>query len=166
MTDTAWLDADEQRAWVGLLAVGSMLDTALDAQLQRDCGISHATYMILSVLSGMPEQTMSMTTLANLTNSSQSRMSHAVARLEERGWVTRARAADSRRLVLASLTRAGQDVLSRAAPGHVATVRSLVFDALSPDQVAQLSAVNATIIAALAAAGVPYQGPLDLSIDG
>jgi DNA-binding MarR family transcriptional regulator len=163
MTEPKWLDENEQRAWVSLLAVSKMLDTALDRQLQRDSGISHVTYIILSVLSNSPRSTMSMSTLANLTNSSQSRISHAVARLEERGWVTRARPETSRRLVLATLTPAGLEVLTRAAPGHVATVRKLVFDPLTSEQVAALRGVNSAVLAALDAEGYPYQGPLDLS---
>ena len=163
MTEPRWLDENEQRAWVSLLAVSKLLDTALDRQLQRDSGISHVTYIILSVLSNSPEATMSMTTLANLTNSSQSRISHAVARLEERGWVTRARPESSRRLVLATLTAAGLEVLTRAAPGHVAMVRKLVFDPLTKQQVSALRGVNSAVLAALEAEGYPYQGPLDLS---
>ena len=162
MTEPRWLDENEQQTWVSSLAVSKMLDTALDRQLQRDSGISHVTYIILSVLSNSPAATMSMTTLANLTNSSQSRISHAVARLEERGWVTRARPVTSRRLVLATLTAAGLEVLTRAAPGHVAMVRKLVFDPLTSEQVSSLRAVNSAILAALDAEGHPYLGPLDL----
>jgi DNA-binding MarR family transcriptional regulator len=162
MTEPRWLEEHEQQTWVSLLAVSKTLDTALDRQLQRDSGISHVTYIILSVLSNSPDATMSMTTLANLTNSSQSRISHAVARLEERGWVTRARPVTSRRLVLATLTAAGLEVLTRAAPGHVAMVRKLVFDPLTAEQVSALRAVNSAILGALDAEGHPYVGPLDL----
>ena len=165
MTEPKWLDGNEQQAWLSLLAVSKLLDTALDRQLQRDSGISHVTYIILSVLSNSPDATMSMTTLANLTNSSQSRISHAVARLEQRGWITRARPVTSRRLVLATLTPVGLEVLVRAAPGHVAMVRKLVFDPLTSAQVSALRAVNSAILGALDAEGHSYQGPVDLRPD-
>lgn len=136
-----------------MLAVASLLDSALDRQLRRDVGISHVTFVILSVLATQPDRTLSMTTLARLTNSSQSRLSHAVARLEERGWVIRAKDEISRRLVNATLTDAGDAVLVEAAPGHVATVRQLVFSQLAPAQVTALHEVNSIILAALADSG-------------
>jgi DNA-binding MarR family transcriptional regulator len=151
-----WLDDQEQQAWLSVQAMTKLLDAALDRQLQRDSGLSHMNYIIMSVLSSRADRTMSMTRLANLTNSSQSRMSHAVARLEDRGWVTRARSEDRRRLVLATLTPAGFDVVVAAAPGHAAAVRQLVFDRLSPEQVHQLYAINSVILEALAERGFPH----------
>jgi DNA-binding MarR family transcriptional regulator len=154
-----WLSESEQRAWVGQRAVAALLDTALDRQLQTDAGISHVTYIILSVLSTAPHRTLSMTTLANFTSSSQSRMSHAVARLEERGWVTRHRSETSKRLVNATLTDAGFAILEQAAPGHVDMVRRLVFDRLSDEQVHQLDAMNVIFLQALAEHGYAVPVP-------
>lgn len=165
MAEPRWLNAKERRTWLTQRAMTSLLDTALDRQLQRDSGLSHNAYIILSVLSGLPDSTLSMTALANLANSSQSRMSHAVARLEERGWVTRAKPKTSKRLVLATLTPAGLEVLTAAAPGHAAMVSSLVFDRLSPEQVDQLAAINSLILEALADHGFPVVLPLPQSTE-
>lgn len=161
MTDGDWLDEQQQRAWVGMRAVGALLDTALDRQLQRDAGISHATYLVLSVLSEMPDRTLTMTQLAQLTNSSQSRLSHAVTRLEEDGWVTRSRCGENRRVVYAELTDAGFEVVKAAAPGHVAKVKQLVFDNLSPAEVKHLMTVNGLILRALGDDGFPALAPLN-----
>ena len=76
--------------------------------------------------------------LAERTGSSRSRLSHAVARLEESGWVVRTSCATDRRGAFARLTDAGAKVLEAAAPGHVTGVRRHLFDRLSPDQVRQL----------------------------
>ena len=144
---TAWLDDSEQRAWRAYLESTKVLFDALDRQLQRDCDIPHAYYEILVRLSEAPQRALRMSELADATLSSRSRLSHAVARLEERGWVQRAECATDRRGQVATLTGAGFDVLAAAAPSHVASVRTYVVDALSRDQLAQLTEIGETIIA-------------------
>ena len=84
-----WLTDEQQRAWRAYLRFGAALDEALDRQLQRDAGMPHAYYMVLAMLSEAPGRTRRMSELARITSSSPSRPSHAVARLEERGWVRR-----------------------------------------------------------------------------
>ena len=111
-----------------------MLFDALDRQLQRDAQIPHAYYEILVRLSEAPDRSLRMSELADLTLSSRSRLSHAVARLEERGWIVRESCPTDRRGQLAHLTDAGYAVLADAAPGHVRSVREFVVDALSPEQ--------------------------------
>jgi DNA-binding MarR family transcriptional regulator len=129
-----WLDDEQQRTWRAWLTVSELVPRALDAQLQRDAGISHAAYVVLAMLSESPTRSRRMSDLARRANQSQSRLSHTVARLEERGWVRRERAAEDRRGHLAVLTEAGWDVVVAVAPGHVDAVREAVFGPLTPDQ--------------------------------
>ena len=129
-----WLDDDQQRTWRAWLTVAELLPRALDAQLQRDAGISHAAYVVLAMLSESPTRSRRMSDLARRANQSQSRLSHTVARLEERGWVRRERATDDRRGNLAVLTDAGREVVARVAPGHVTAVHDSFFAALTPEQ--------------------------------
>src|SRR4051794_41955602 len=90
MTDSPrWLDEEEQRAWRAFLRAAAGVDEALDRQLQREAGMPHAYYQVLAMLSEVPGRTLRMSELAGLTTSSASRLSHAVARLEEKGWVRR-----------------------------------------------------------------------------
>src|SRR5688500_12599021 len=84
-----WLDADERAAWLSLAGVMTLLPSALDAQLQRDAGLSHFEYMVLAVLSEQPTRTMRMSDLASFANGSLSRLSHVARRLEEQGFLTR-----------------------------------------------------------------------------
>jgi DNA-binding MarR family transcriptional regulator len=139
---TRWLDDEEQRAWRSFLRAASAIDEALDRQLQRDAGMPHAYYQVLAMLSEAPDRTLRMSQLAGLTTSSASRLSHAVARLEERGWVRREKHPTDRRGALAVLTEDGWDALRAAAPGHVDAVRRALFDRLEPGQVAQLLAIS------------------------
>ncbi len=138
VTDDGWLTDDQLDTWLSYVAASSLLEAQLDRQLQRDSGLPHAYYQILAMLSEVPGRTLRMSDLAAITQSSQSRLSHAIARLERHGWVCRVPCPDDRRSTLARLTDAGFAVLAEAAPGHVETVRAHLFDRLSPEQVGQL----------------------------
>jgi DNA-binding MarR family transcriptional regulator len=147
---TRWLTAAEQRAWRAYLESNKVLFDALDRQLQREADMPHTYYEILVRLSETEGRTMRMSELAAVTLSSRSRLSHAVARLEERGWVVREDCPTDRRGQNARLTDVGFDVLAAAAPGHVETVRSHVIDALTPEQLEQLAEIGETIVARVA----------------
>jgi len=129
-----WLDDEQQRTWRAWLAVSELVPRTLDAQLQRDAGLSHAAYVVLAMLSEAPGRSRRMSDLARRANQSQSRLSHTVARLEDRGWVRRERSADDGRGNLAVLTDAGWDVVRSVAPGHVDAVREAVFGPLTQAQ--------------------------------
>jgi DNA-binding MarR family transcriptional regulator len=143
MVETRWLDDREQGAWRSLLAATTLLDVALDRQLQQDSALSHAAYGILVQLSEAPGG-----------NSSQSRLSHAAARLEAQGLIERSRCPESRRAVHARLTEAGAAVVEQAAPGHVRLVRRLVFDRLTGEQIDQLDGIVGAILTGLADEGL------------
>lgn len=144
---TAWLSPAEQRAWRAYVESTKVLFDALDRELQRDADLPHTYYQVLMRLSEADGRSLRMSELAELTLSSRSRLSHAVARLEERGWVERTNCETDRRGQVATLTDGGFAVLQRAAPGHVEAVRRYVVDALTPDQLAQLTEIGETIIA-------------------
>jgi DNA-binding MarR family transcriptional regulator len=152
---TRWLTDDEQRAWRAYLESSKVLFDALDRHLQREADIPHAYFEILVRLSEADGRAMRMSELADVTLSSRSRLSHAVARLEERGWVMRENCVTDRRGQIATLTDKGFAVLAAAAPGHVETVRGYVIDVLSADQLRQLAAIGEAIIAKVAAASTP-----------
>ncbi|WP_028472687.1 MarR family winged helix-turn-helix transcriptional regulator [Nocardioides alkalitolerans] len=149
MAETPWLDDDEMAAWLALVGVLLRLGPALDSQAQRDAGMTHFDYQVMAMLSGAPERRLAMSELAARTNSSLSRLSHVVKKLEARGWLARSPSPTNRRVTECELTTHGYDVLVAAAPGHVSAVRQLVFDGLSPEQVRQLVAIATTVRANL-----------------
>lgn len=163
MAEPRWLDAEEQRTWRAFLGATQLLFDRLDRELQRDAGIPHAYYEILVRLSEPPERSLRMSDLARYTRSSRSRLSHAIARLEERGWVIRRDCATDKRGQLAVLTDDGYAALAAAAPGHVQGVRTHLFDALTPDQVRQLREISEAVLGPLATAdgGVTAAPPAD-----
>jgi DNA-binding MarR family transcriptional regulator len=143
---TRWLDEAELSAWLKLAGVMLKLAPTLDSQLQRDSDLTHFDYLCLAMLSETDDRTLPMSELAGRTNSSLSRLSHVVSKLEKRDWVRRCPSPLSRRVTLVRLTEAGWEVLVKAAPGHVETVRELVFDDLSPEDVAALERVAGHIV--------------------
>jgi DNA-binding MarR family transcriptional regulator len=144
--DTRWLTADEQQAWRTFLVACQTLFSTIDAQLLRDSDIPHGYYEILVRLSETPGRALRMTQLAEASTSSKSRLSHAVARLEERGWVRRTDCPTDRRGQIAQLTDEGFAALAAAAPGHVDQVRRSLIDRLTAEQVEQLREIGAAII--------------------
>ena len=148
---TRWLTDDELQSWLKLAGVMLRLNPALDSQLQRDSDLTHFDYLCLAMLSETEDRTLRMSDLAALTNASLSRLSHVVSKLEKRGLVARAPSPHSRRVTLVRLTEEGWRVLVLAAPGHVETVRSLVFEGLGPEDVAALERVAGHIVASIEA---------------
>jgi DNA-binding MarR family transcriptional regulator len=160
-----WLTAEEQRAWRSFLDATQLLFSAVEGQLQRESGIPHGYYEILVRLSEAPDWALRMSQLAEASVSSKSRLSHAVARLEERGWVERLDCPTDRRGQVARLTEAGFAELQSAAPSHVAQVRRVLFDVLTEEQVAQLGAISAAISAGAQADGTVSTCPLELGAE-
>ena len=136
-----WLNDDEQRAWRAFLQATQELFEQIDRELVRSAGLSQADYEVLVRLSEGEHDRLRMSELAQNTMFSRSRLSHAVARLERDGLVTRAACATDRRGMFAVLTPEGRRRLEAAAPGHVTQVRQLMFDRLTPHQVAELEAI-------------------------
>lgn len=140
-----WLTDDEQRVWREFVAATAMLNAHLDHRLLADAGMPQAYYAVLVALSESPQGSLRMSELADSVQFSRSRLSHAVAKMEAAGWVIRDACAQDRRSSFAKLTDEGMRVLRKAAPGHVETVRQVVFDVLSPQQVDQLGEIAAAI---------------------
>ena len=141
-----WLDAEEQKAWRAWLFSTLLLQDRLDRELTHSTGISHAYYEILVALSETPGRMMRMSELADRCLSSRSRLSHAVSRLEERGWVRRQVCAEDGRGQLAVLTDDGFAALEAAAPVHVESVRTHLFDQLTPQQVESMRDIGETLL--------------------
>ena len=133
-----WLTAEELDSWLSVVRLMTWLPWSIDQQLQRDSKLGMVEYQVLAILSESPERTRRMSSLAEVTNASLSRLSRVVKRLEERGLVRREPDPTDGRFTNAILTKDGFQVLAEAAPGHVAHVRSLVIDVLSPERLRRI----------------------------
>lgn len=144
-----WLTADEQAAWRSVVALLFRLPAALDAQLQKDAGISNFEYMVLSSLSEAQDRTLRMSDLAAMASGSLSRLSHVVSRLEARGWVRREPCPGDGRFVNAVLTDDGWAKVVATAPGHVAAVRRLLVDVLPSEEFRELGTISEQVVKAM-----------------
>ena len=151
--DTNWLTRDELAAWMRLAAVLELLPGVLDSQLRRDAGLTNFDYYVLAMLSDAHDRTLRMTELAAQTNATLPRLSHVVRRLEDRGLVERFPCPEDGRATNARLSDDGWRKLRDSAPGHVATVREHVIDALTPEQVSQLTAIGDALLGRLDRSG-------------
>src|SRR5579859_1036650 len=136
-----WLTGEQLESWLSLVRLMTWLPWSIDQQLRRDSGLSMVEYQVLAMLSESPGRTMRMSSLAEVTNASLSRLSHLFKRLEQRGLVRREPDPADGRFTNAILADEGFRVLAEAAPGHAAHVRSLVIDVLSPEQLRRLGLV-------------------------
>jgi len=143
-----WLTDEQQAAWRPFIALLLRLPAALDAQLQRDAGITNFDYLVLSGLSESPNRTLRMSELAAIANSSLSRLSHVVSRLEAKGWVRREPCPGDGRFINAVLTDEGWQKVLATAPGHVTAVRELLLAPLTEEEFKQLGAISAKVLAA------------------
>ncbi|WP_327129492.1 MarR family winged helix-turn-helix transcriptional regulator [Streptomyces sp. NBC_01727] len=142
---TRWLTAREQEIWRSYMATAIELQARLDRQLRSDAGMPVAYYEILVVLSESPGCSLRMSRLAEVCNSSRSRLSHAMTAMEKSGWVSRCAVDGDRRGAVAQLTDAGLEALREAAPGHVTEVRECLFDSLTEQQAEVLHEISQAI---------------------
>jgi DNA-binding MarR family transcriptional regulator len=138
MTDESdWLNCTEQRAWISLLAVVLVGMPELERTF-RPHGIVHIEYGLLAALGQMPDG-LRLSDLATQLNMSPSRLSHRLRKLVDLGYVEVSGHAGDGRVTIARVTDAGREFVAKVAPDHVRDVRRIVFDGLSPKQVAALA---------------------------
>ena len=130
------LTADENDAWSQVLALVEYLPGMIEQQLKRDSDLGRFEYGVLLRLSHAEEHSIAMLELSAAAFGSLSRLSHAVTRLEQRGYVTRQRSGAKRHVIL---TSEGRQAVRAAAPGHVAEIRARVLDHVPKDRIRDLA---------------------------
>lgn len=144
--DVRWLSTRQQRAWRAYLDGVAVIDRYLDDAL-RPFGLDLGEYEILVVLSETPTSSMRMSDLAQAVRQSRSRLTHTVTRMEAKGLLSRSPSPDDRRGVMATLTPEGMDLLVRAAPTHVRSVRDCFVDVVEPDDFEAIGRAMAAVVA-------------------
>ena len=143
------LTPEQNEAWRSLVLLTHVLDDALDTQAQADGGLPHAYYKVLVFLYEAPDRRLTMAALARAQRYSPSRLTHAVQSMERSGWLSRSVSESDGRVRIVQLTAEGIQLVRRVSPRQVTEVRERVFANLSDEQVAQLTAIGATVIASL-----------------
>jgi DNA-binding MarR family transcriptional regulator len=142
-----WLSDEQQRVWRNYLTMVGRLQIAMHRQLQEDCGLSLADYDVLVALD--ERCPMRMSELGDILGWEQSRLSHQVRRMRERGLITREGRADDRRGADVDLTASGRAALAAAAPGHAELVRATVFDGMSGAELRALGSLTDRVLGRL-----------------
>jgi DNA-binding MarR family transcriptional regulator len=151
---TRWLTEEELASWLPLAGVMLRLGPTLDSQLQRDSDMTHFDYLCLAMLSEEDNWTTTMSRLAARVNSSLSRLSHVISKLEKRGWVERCRSETSGRVKMVTMTDKGYQVLVEAAPSHVEFVHSLIYEGLTDEDVASLKRLMTHVLERIEGSGL------------
>ncbi len=149
VTEPRWLNETERQAWLSLLAVVLIGMPQLERTF-RPHGLVHIEYGLLAALSDRPEGAR-LRDLAAVMNMSQSRLSHRMRKLVERGYVEVHDDATDGRVSIARITPVGRRFAAKVAPDHVADVRRLIFDHLTERQVAALADALGTVAEQLGA---------------
>jgi DNA-binding MarR family transcriptional regulator len=144
--DVPWLSAEEQQSWRAFVRLHQKLSRRLGADLQAQSGLSGADFEILVALTDVPEGRLRFQDLAEEIDWERSRLSHQVARMIKRGLVAREECAEDGRGAFVVITAQGREVIGAAAPKHVVTVRRLVIDALSPEELASLGHISSRVL--------------------
>jgi DNA-binding MarR family transcriptional regulator len=144
-----WLSTEEQHLWRTFLRMRQVLDAQLSRQIQAESDLSMADFSVLVVLTDVPEGRVRVLELARNLQWEKSRLSHHLARMVKRGLIDRAECTDDGRGSFVLITDAGRRAIEAAAPRHVELVRTLFFDPLSEEQVAQLTQISERILGVL-----------------
>ncbi len=147
-TETRWLDPTQQRAWQGLLVVFLRAFPEIERTFKANDLLS-VQYGILAALSNATDQTLRLCDLADEANTSQSRLTHRLRNLVDRGDVSISDDPDDRRAKNATLTAAGGRRLDSISPVHAEDVQRLIFDHLTPEQTAVFADALSSIAASL-----------------
>lgn len=140
-----WLDPSEMAAWRSFVDSSAAVMAAVDADLQASAGIGAGDYGVLVNLSEADDHRLRMCDLAASLHLSPSGLTRRLDGLVRAGLVERVPSDDDRRVMLAVLTDAGRQLLERAAPEHVDSVRRHFVDRLTTGQLEVLAGALAPI---------------------
>ncbi len=117
-------DADELRTtgWHRLAALHHLIESELETDLTRECGLSVVEYTVMEALGRQDGWHMRMSQLARVAALSPSASTRLVTRLEKRGLLARVLCEDDRRGIYTELTPAGRSALDSASPVHDAAL--------------------------------------------
>lgn len=149
MDEVRWLNEREERAWRALQFMQMRLEGELAHQLAADSGLSYSDYVVLVALTDRVDGRMRLFEVARDLGWEKSRVSHHITRMADRGLVIKEKCDSDRRGAYVVVTNQGRQELERAAPGHVAAVRRLFLDRLTPNQLEAVGDAAEAVLAAL-----------------
>lgn len=141
-----WLDETEERAWRAYRRMFTLLEARLGRELAAETGLSMADYTVLSNLVEVEGRRYRVTALADYVQWSQSRLSHHLTRMEERGLVRREQVRGDARGAYVVLTKRGLQAIAAATPAHLSGVRRHMVDLLTREQLETLGDIGQIVV--------------------
>ena len=137
--DVKWLTAEELDSWLSVVRLMTWLPWSIDQQLQRDSKLGMVDYQVLAMLSESPQRTMRLSSLAEVTERCRCPGCRGGRHASRSGdWSAGSPMRQTGGSPKQIPCEEGLQTLAEAAPRHVAHVRSLVIDVLSPEQLRRL----------------------------
>jgi DNA-binding MarR family transcriptional regulator len=149
VAETRWLDEREEGAWRAVQRMQAGLSAALARRLAAESNLSYPDYEVLAALTEQPDGRLRPVELGQLLGWEKSRLSHHLARMEQRGLIAKQHCETDRRGAFVAITLRGRRENERAAPGHVAAVRQLFIDPLTPAQLDALAEAADCVLGAV-----------------
>jgi len=147
MAKDRWLEPAEERAWRALQFMQMRLAAELARQLAAESSLSYPEYLVLVAVTDRTDGSARLHQLARDLGWEQSRLSHLVRRMVERGLLTKEPCDTDRRGAFVLATDHGRAEIAAAAPGHVAAVHRLFLDRLTADQIVAVGAAAEAVLA-------------------
>ncbi len=135
------------------MATQGLIDI-VQRELQQHVNMLLIHFEILERLIAVPDHSLRMSELADSAQSSRSRLSHAISRLEEIGYVERRECPIDRRGSFAVLTEAGEHAYQAARPHVERSLAHHLYDVLDETEQQQLLGLYAKILSHLAGTDV------------
>lgn len=134
MARTRWLSAEEMRAWRGFISTSPDLQLVIERDLHQ-FGLDAGDYQLLAMLSEAPGKRLRMCDLASVLRVTRGGLTRRMKGVIDAGLVERVDDETDRRSAHAQLTAKGWTLIKRIAPHHVATVRAMMIDLLTPAEI-------------------------------
>lgn len=124
----------QMRTYFALTEAVSLLQHAVQEQLQAEGGLSYVQFEVLAKLVDA-KRPLTMTELADGVVYSRSGLTHQAGLLETAGLIVRKGSPDDKRATVVDITKAGRARVAKVLPGHIEVVRDLLYGALSDGDV-------------------------------
>ena len=134
MGATKWLNQSEMNAWLAYIKTSRDLMRALEHDLEP-FGLDGGDYQLLAMLSAAPDQRLRMCELAEELRLSRGGLTRRMDGVLKKKLVVRNQDPTDKRVAYIEMSAKGRALLDRAAPVHVQSVRRLMIDLLSANEI-------------------------------
>ncbi|MBW8698522.1 Multidrug resistance operon repressor [Streptomyces sp. MBT84] len=141
---------EELRCWRDFIETAEALRSELASRLQKEFALSPGDYAVLLALSEADGFRMRSSELAAAIHWERSRLSHQLGRMERRGLIRRDECATDNRGAEVVLTDQGAQAFRKASLPHLRAIRELFVEPLTPEQIAAVGDIMATLRARMA----------------